>query len=315
MKNIFNFQFSIFDFGNAESGSRIPYADDRRLTADNRIRFNPVTCIQYRASHFTLIELLVVIAIIAILVALLLPALQNAKESARQVVCFSNQRQCGAAFQCYASDYNGEMIIHWTGGGYPNFFAGYNGNPGYGGHISLWPQLIAGRDLGTGSEKYITNPNVFGCPSTKHYLEFFSKYESIENYGYALYSPDSWEMNNHGWNFMNYTELTEKHYDYYYMTHTLSRVPEPARIIMLADSASDHGSIGGPFWGDCTPIGNFRANGDSSWNGRIHLLHRNKAVHVYFDGHASILSSSELYNDTATKAKYFYAKNMKRFNY
>jgi len=57
-----------------------------------------------RRNGFTLIELLVVIAIIAILMAILIPALNVAKEQARGVACMSNQKTMGLAYVMYASD-------------------------------------------------------------------------------------------------------------------------------------------------------------------------------------------------------------------
>ena len=95
----------------------------------------------HRQKHrFTLIELLIVIAIIAILAAMLLPALNKARERARSISCVGKLRQIGQAATLYAGDYDGVLP--------PAQITG-NGTVGIIGNITnlswvarTWPYLI-----------------------------------------------------------------------------------------------------------------------------------------------------------------------------
>lgn len=108
---------------------------------------------------FTLIELLVVIAIIAILSALLLPALKQAREIAKQANCSGNLKQFGQMTQMYSNDYNDWVIAARLEGNYWLFNSSlgdygikvqYYGAPAIydvSGHVTLCPSN-EGRDGG-----------------------------------------------------------------------------------------------------------------------------------------------------------------------
>ncbi|HCE46951.1 MAG TPA: hypothetical protein DET40_25675 [Lentisphaeria bacterium] len=139
----------------------------------------PDNCRKASPGSFTLIELLVVIAIVSILMALLLPALKNAKEISRRVLCASNQKQLGVGCLLYATDtidnYFPPQVMN------PNYFwkSGLSWENVAGNGImafglgNLYPNEQVTLNRGT---EYVKNEGVFFCPNSVY---LFSPYPSM----------------------------------------------------------------------------------------------------------------------------------------
>jgi prepilin-type N-terminal cleavage/methylation domain-containing protein/prepilin-type processing-associated H-X9-DG protein len=124
---------------------------------------------------FTLIELLVVISIIALLIAILMPALNKAREQATGSVCLANQKNLMLAYIMYADENDGRVV-----GGYvsetatPELDCNYqwvycpeddNGDPAdvYGGTVPILQYRINGFRKGK-LWKYLQTHEVYHCP-------------------------------------------------------------------------------------------------------------------------------------------------------
>lgn len=115
----------------------------------------------FRHRAFTLVELLVVVGIISVLIAILLPALNRARESAKRVACGSNLRQTVLAMQLYAQDNRNAIPIGYWSGKQHNFLM-YLNEPGFLTAPNAMHYPILGRLVQSGILK---DPRVMYCPS------------------------------------------------------------------------------------------------------------------------------------------------------
>ena len=139
--------------------------------------------------QFTLIELLVVIAIIAILAAMLLPALNKARDKAKTISCVNLFKQVGLSVAQYVNDYDDYMPY-----GVENDAAANNGDTvKYSDcwYVKLWPYMKGGATMPGWVESAKNQGNSvspFICPG------------GLDQIYPLAGNPDWWNLTNLGWN-------------------------------------------------------------------------------------------------------------------
>jgi prepilin-type N-terminal cleavage/methylation domain-containing protein/prepilin-type processing-associated H-X9-DG protein len=148
-------------------------------------RFDASTKTPKTLDGFTLVELLVVIGIISVLIAMLLPALNKAREQAKKIQCMSNMRQIGQALAMYTNQFNGVIPYYNIGSSFPL-------------QERLWYDLLmkSGCLSGTPSRTSASTliSQVLFCPDqTRNQLsagypedDFYRQYNGFISYGISL---------------------------------------------------------------------------------------------------------------------------------
>lgn len=239
--------------------------------------------------RFTLIELLVVIAIIAILAAMLMPALQQAREAGRQSSCLNNMKTIAAANTFYIDDNKGYSST------------ADNGSSPY---CTVWYTVFYTNYL---AKNIRSQNNVFKCPSVPpHATPYQVRTCSCCNRSVTV----PWQFD-YGANYSdtheNYTSgpaSNRKKYFYHFRKWNTLRFASRTNVFgCLRGYTSD---------GRPAPVSKYRVShswqlalpenidvGCSKELNRINWVHNDKTALTYADGHASFISKGQLGTLTA----------------
>jgi prepilin-type N-terminal cleavage/methylation domain-containing protein/prepilin-type processing-associated H-X9-DG protein len=214
---------------------------------------------------FTLIELLVVIAIIAILMSILLPALKNARDTSKKIMCVSNLKQTVTAVYNYGGDYLDNFMLK------DSFGYGY-------GYAGSWGDTLCKNGYLTTTvikEEFIRTPGVYSENPTK-YLCAYATPVDMNNYGCTTIIDGTGPGDVTGTFGKGVLQLY--------------RIKDPGNFFLWGDSLLGWGN------GECTREAMYVSiAGRNFW-----LCHGRKMNAVFADGHA-VTGSGDVFNNASIK--------------
>ncbi len=164
---------------------------------------------------FTLTELLIVIAVIALLAAMLLPALNRAREKGKATSCTNNLKQCATAFGLYLADFNDNLMIRWRHTG---------------GNESRWARYLVNYPS-VDRETAFARLTPYRCPSTP-YVPFNSSDKYDVSFFASVYAANTNQYDLRG-------AMTGNQIDNEHVCLRYPRIPAEERRLAGVDGRSD----------------------------------------------------------------------------